>query len=100
MHSFSQPRATRRSQRRITIVATLAVVSAVLYACSDSRAITSIEDGNSIDLGGGALRTYGAPITLGNGNARTYVDIEKSGTPLEIGVAFSESAMEGLPMDM
>jgi hypothetical protein len=100
MLSFSQPRATRRSQRRITIVATLAIVSAVLYACSDSRAITSVEDGNSTDLGGGAVRQYGAPLTLGNGNARTYIDIDKSGKPLEIGVAFAESAMEGLPMDM
>jgi hypothetical protein len=98
MLSFSQLRAARRTHRRITIVATLAIVSATLYACSDS--LTSTDDEGN--LGGGLNRLYGSPVAIGNGHARTYItsDQKNNGAPIEIGVAFDESAMDGLPMDM
>jgi hypothetical protein len=88
------------SQRRITIVAAVAVVSATLSACSNSR-VTSIDD-DSEGLGAGIHRAYGAPVPLGNGHVRSYITIDQkaNGAPIEIGVAFDESAMEGLPMDM
>ena len=41
---------------------------------------------------------YGAPTSLGDGQARVYVETDsKTGAPVEIGVAFSEQAMNGLP---
>jgi hypothetical protein len=42
---------------------------------------------------------YGTPQKVGNGTVRTYVmvDGENDRVPLEVGVALSESAMEGLP---
>jgi len=46
----------------------------------------------------GALLRYGAPIQLGKGEARTYVlRDEKTGNPVEVGVALTENALQGLP---
>jgi hypothetical protein len=44
-------------------------------------------------------RQYGPAQTVGNGTVRTYVVVDKSdaNTPLEIGIAMSETAMNGLP---
>lgn len=39
---------------------------------------------------------FGAPVKLGNGTVRTYV-VTAAGAPIELGVAISESAMNGLP---
>lgn len=44
----------------------------------------------------GVHRQYGPPITLGEGKVRTYVvRDEKTGAPLEIGVAIDRRALEG-----
>jgi hypothetical protein len=40
---------------------------------------------------------YGPAQKIGNGVVRTYVDV-RGGEPVEIGVAFSENALENLPM--
>ena len=47
-------------------------------------------------------RSYGPPVKLGNGTARVYVlqDDARGGLPFEVGVAMSESALEGLPAPM
>ncbi|HET7459499.1 MAG TPA: DUF5602 domain-containing protein [Gemmatimonadaceae bacterium] len=47
----------------------------------------------------GAHRQYGVPQKVGNGTVRTYVvlDQKNGGAPLEVGVALSEQALEGLP---
>jgi hypothetical protein len=47
----------------------------------------------------GAHRQYGTPVKVGNGTVRTYVvlDQKNGGAPLEVGVAMSESALDGLP---
>ena len=52
--------------------------------------------------GGHTIRHYGTPVRLGQGTARTYVLINTSDrdAPLEVGVALSEGAMEGLPAAM
>jgi hypothetical protein len=43
-------------------------------------------------------RQYGAPVKLGNGEARVYVVRDaKTGHPVEVGVALSDAALEGLP---
>lgn len=39
---------------------------------------------------------YGEPLTVGNGEARTYI-VANGGEPSEIGVALSGAALEGLP---
>jgi hypothetical protein len=46
-----------------------------------------------------APRVYGAPQTIGNGTVRSYVTVDPRDprVPLEVGVAISASAMEGLP---
>ena len=42
---------------------------------------------------------YGASVAMGNGRARTYVITNgMTGHPVEVGVALSEQALEGLPM--
>ena len=50
----------------------------------------------------GAHRQYGTPVKVGNGTVRTYVvlDQKNAGVPLEVGVAMSEEAMDGLPAPM
>ena len=41
---------------------------------------------------------YGTSVAMGNGRARTYVITDgMTGNPVEVGVALSEQAMEGLP---
>ena len=43
---------------------------------------------------------YGAPVDIGNGRGRTYVLTDGvTGTPVEVGVAPSEEALEGLPQN-
>jgi hypothetical protein len=52
--------------------------------------------------GGPTIRLYGTPVRLGHGLARTYILLSPTarGVPLEVGVALSEGAMEGLPAAM
>jgi hypothetical protein len=46
----------------------------------------------------GAYSSYGAPIELGKGKAQAYVvRNQKTGHPVEVGVALTEGALEGLP---
>ncbi|MFL5494285.1 MAG: DUF5602 domain-containing protein [Gemmatimonadales bacterium] len=51
------------------------------------------------DAQGHTIRHYGTPVRVGEGTARTYVLVNTSDrdVPLEVGVALSEGAMEGLP---
>jgi hypothetical protein len=46
-----------------------------------------------------ANRVYGPVQSLGNGTIRTYITLDEKNnqTPVEIGVAMTETAMEGLP---
>lgn len=41
---------------------------------------------------------YGAPVTVGAGQARSYVLLDRE-TPLEIGIALSEAALTDLPVE-
>jgi hypothetical protein len=43
------------------------------------------------------LRFDGAPQKVGKGTVRTYVLVDSTNAPVEVGVALSEGAMEGLP---
>ena len=44
-----------------------------------------------------AVRQYGEAVELGHGKARAYVTEGAGGVPTEIGIAFDEQALEGLP---
>jgi hypothetical protein len=49
----------------------------------------------------GTHRQYGVPVKVGNGRARAYVVLDqKGGTPVEVGVALDQSAMDDLPAPM
>lgn len=46
----------------------------------------------------GVRRDYGAPVSVGNGNARSYVAIDQqTKQPTEIGIALDAKAFDGLP---
>lgn len=46
----------------------------------------------------GLTARYGAAVAMGNGQARTYLVVDgRSGNPVEVGVALSPRALEGLP---
>ena len=92
------------SRSRIVATASVALAIASFVACSDpgSTGVTA-NTGASLDRAGfdqaGAHRQYGAPQRVGNGTVRTYIvaDQTNGGRPLEVGVALSEQALEGLP---
>ena len=42
-------------------------------------------------------REYGEAVDLGKGQVRAYVTLDSTGEPSELGVAFDEMALEGLP---
>jgi hypothetical protein len=80
---------------------------AALAACSDPTIVrapgepaasrSSTEASVSGDAGK-VQRQYGPSVKIGNGVVRTYVLRDKSSNvPLEVGVAMSEAAMDGLP---
>jgi len=57
------------------------------------------ESKETVDPGAaaGGYLSYGAPIELGKGKARAYVvRNQKTGHPVEVGVALTEGALEGL----
>jgi hypothetical protein len=90
-----------------TAAASLTLVAA-FAACSDpgSTGTTTLAPGTTLDRAGfdqaGTHRQYGVPVHVGNGTVRTYVvlDEKNKGQPLEVGVAMSESSLEGLPAPM
>ncbi len=78
-------------QRSLLFAVAASVSLATLVACS--------EDGGASEPG--PLREYGATQVIGNGTVRTYLlRNTKGGAPTELGVAFTESAMNGLPAAM
>ncbi|PHN05165.1 DUF5602 domain-containing protein [Flavilitoribacter nigricans] len=52
------------------------------------------EDPGQADLSG---TVYSDPQSLGNGEVRSYVTKDESGTPVSIGIEFNEAALENLP---
>ena len=93
------------SSRRPLLVSLLAVA---LTACSDpsvARLFSGAPLSGTIDARRAkiddpfARREYGPAVKVGNGTVRTYVVFGEANraAPLEVGVAMSEGAMEGLP---
>ncbi len=78
-------------QSKTLVVSALALALTGL-AFASAKGPVETEGGRRIQ------RRYGAPATLGNGAARTYVVVDQaSGNPVEVGVALDEAALEGLP---
>lgn len=71
-------------------------------ACSEDSAATPAGPNDVVVGPNGTARQYGAPVALGNGQARTYVvlDQKQQGRPIELGVALTASALDGLPAPM
>ncbi len=57
-------------------------------ACNNNR------DGNTLQT---PVTTFGKAVTVGNGSARSFVTVDASGNPSEIGVRLTEAALTGLP---
>jgi hypothetical protein len=87
---------------------TLLVVSSALalslFACNDTAdLVTSVVDASRTRAQEmRTIRQYGEKVKVGNGFIRTYIVTEQmfGGAPVEIGVAMSEDALEGLPAPM
>ena len=91
------------------LVAPAAAAVAAFVACSDPGIVRAPSDSSVLARAGSESSAiledalthvqYGPAEQVGNGIVRTYVVTDKSNkdVPLEIGVAMSESAMEGLP---
>ena len=92
------------SRSRSFAIASAALAIASFVACSEpgSTGVASSTSA-SLDRAGfdqaGAHRQYGTPQRVGNGTVRTFIvsDQKDGGRPLEVGVALSEQALEGLP---
>lgn len=80
-----------------------AALAFALVACSEPTVTASAPANAALDRAGfdeaGVHRQYGTPAKVGNGMIRTYVvlDPKHDGRPLEVGVAMSEGALDGLP---
>jgi hypothetical protein len=91
------------SRRHITATVSVALAIVSFVACSDPGSSSIASNTASLDRAGfdqaGAHRQYGTPQRIGNGTMRTYIvsDQKDGGRPLEVGVALSERALEGLP---
>jgi hypothetical protein len=87
-----------------TILASAVLLAAMpLAGCNDSVfGDTGTPDLSQSGTAPGTHRQYGTPLKVGDGQARAYVvlDAKRGNAPLEIGVALSERAMEGLPAPM
>src|SRR5690349_23410959 len=91
------------SRTRILATASVVFAIAAFVACSEPGSTNIASNGPALDRAGfdqaGAHRQYGVAQKVGNGTVRTYVvlDQKHAGRPLEVGVALSEKALEGLP---
>ncbi len=82
------------------ILALLTVAAA--GACSDDKSASPAGPTDVVTLPTGESRQYGVSVTLGNGTARTYIlfDKRQQGRAIELGVALSPDALQGLPAPM
>jgi Domain of unknown function (DUF5602) len=88
MTTFRSSSASASSSRWVRLVTlALAAVSLALVA------VACEDDGGS----NSPRIAYGPSLALGQGTARTFVSLDNQGAPTKLGVALSESAMQGLP---
>lgn len=73
-------------QRRAVAATAVGLLSAFIGACSTDNSLTAAE-----------RLSYGPAQTLGQGTARTYVEVDGNGVATALGVAISEAGLSGLP---
>jgi hypothetical protein len=83
-HGLRAADASRRVATTLRIAAAAGALPASV-GCSDSTLP---------DMGG---TFFGPTVTMGSGSARAYVSLDRAGTPTDVGLAFTESAINGLP---
>ncbi len=89
-----------------TLFAAGAVLALSLFACNEPTgtlaSLVDVDLARVRDEGMPTVRHYGKKVKVGNGSIRTYIVTQQhlGGQPLEIGVAMTEDAMEGLPAPM
>jgi len=83
---------------RVLTLASLTFAIALYSNVVSLPAVTSVAISSEKESGA-PRRSYGSPVRLGDGHVRSYVEFGREGNqvPVEVGVAFDESAMEGLP---
>lgn len=79
------------TSRRLGALAFLLAATAVVQACSPASGAENAER----TAAGDPTIAYGAPVKVGNGTARTFIEME-DGVPTAMGVALTETAMTGL----
>lgn len=86
-----------------TVPAVLALATTLaVTGCSDDATALPADPTDVVTLPTGVSRQYGAAVKLGNGTARSYILFDKAqqGRAIELGVALSPAALEGLPAPM
>jgi hypothetical protein len=67
----------------ITVLAGLMAAASLMASCSNDS------------TGANETTEFGAPVTLGNGTAKSYI-VQRNGVPTELGVILSEAALDNL----
>lgn len=83
----------RTSRRRLSLVFALVALAAMVFAALPAAAQDSPKGVVPPSEG----TTWGEPQPLGDGEIRTFVTLDESGTPSLVGVYFDESTLSGLP---
>jgi len=84
---------------RLAVLGSLLALSAAACISADARSAGGV-DSSSMATDPTAKREYGEAARLGNGTARTYVALDVTGAPIEVGVSMDEGAFESLPAPM
>lgn len=83
--------------------AAFALAAGVLMVSCNKQPLqqdAALQDGQSISSELRATNTfYGPQVHIGNGKGRTFILLEKTGRPLEMGIEMTEGSMFGLPQD-
>jgi hypothetical protein len=77
------------SQRTSSLVLLAALVTG-------STLLTACDDDDNVNPQVPSV-TYGAPVAMGGGSARTYVSSDASGNPTEVGIRMTDTALDNLP---
>src|SRR5688572_7205687 len=84
-----------RHTTRRSLAAAALLLSVTTIASAQGAALSGASSRGPVAA---PARTYGDAVKVGDGTARTYVELDRvTGAPTEIGVALSERALEALP---
>jgi hypothetical protein len=87
-----------RSQTLFGVFAASSVLAFVAASGDASQAASLSDYALAGSISRDPLRQYGAPVKLGEGKARAYVERDaRTYAPIELGVALDEKALDGLP---